>query len=132
MFTYCIKSILCASVLAVSLIGFTQDGAASELDSRYIRTWNGTWLSGMTSGKAILNVSEIGGQFSLTAIPSFGSDPAPISKIKSSEKQLEFQTVGADGRVMRVELKLSGDQGKLKGKAYYEGLHMEVELSRAQ
>ena len=127
-----IKSILLTSALIISLGALAQDGATSAIDSRYIGVWKGAWLEGMSSGKVILDMAESSGQFSFTALPRFGNDPAPISKIKHSETQLGFLTAGADGRVMRFDLKPSSDYKKLKGKAYYDGLHMEVQFTRMQ
>ena len=117
-------------VLMFSLGAFAQDNTVTTVDSRYIGVWKGKWLEGMSGGSAILDLAESSGQFSFTALPPFGADPAPINKIKGSDKQLEFQTVGADGRMMRFDLKPSGDYKKLKGRAYYNGLHMEIEFTR--
>ena len=116
--------------LMFSLSVLAQDNAVTTVDPRYVGVWKGKWLEGMSSGNAILDLAESSGQFSFTALPPFGTDPAPINKIKASDKQLEFQTVGADGRVMRFDLKPSGDYKKLKGRAYYDGLHMEIEFAR--
>jgi hypothetical protein len=106
------------------------DNDSTVVDARYIGTWAGNWLEGMSSGKATLQVKETSGELMFTALPSFGTQPTPITKMVGSEKRLGFQTVGADGRVMRFDLKPSGDYEKLKGKAYYDSLHMEVELTR--
>jgi hypothetical protein len=120
------KSILFASALVFSSTAFGDD----SVDSRYIGVWKGSWLEGMSSGKATLDIVQGSGALAVTALPWFGVEPAPLKSIKSSEKSLGFQTVGADGRVMRFDLKPSSDYKKLKGKAYYDGLHMELELTR--
>ena len=131
-----IRKLIISSLLNVALMfslgTLAQDNAVTTVDSHYVGVWKGKWLEGMSSGSAILDLAESSGQFSFTALPPFGTDPAPINKIKGSDKQLEFQTVGADGRVMRFNLKPSGDYKKLKGKAYYDGLHMEIEFTRTQ
>ena len=118
-------------VLMFSLGTLAQDKAVTAVDSHYVGVWKGKWLQGMSGGNAILDLAESGGQLSFTALPPFGTDPAPINKIKSSDKQLEFLAIGADGHVMRFDLKPSGDYKKLEGKAYYDGLHMEIEFTRA-
>lgn len=132
MFNKFIEGVLLAVTLLLSAAVLAQDGVTPAVESRYIGIWKGNWLEGMSSGAVTLDLAENGGQFSFSGLPAFGAEPAPISKINSSGKQLGFQTVGADGRVMRFELKPFADYKKLKGKAYYEGLHMEVEFSRVQ
>jgi hypothetical protein len=99
------KSVLFALALVYPATSFSQDG----VDSRYIGVWKGNWLEGMSSGKATLNISESSGLLSFTALPSFGVEPAPLKSIKGSEKSLGFQAIGADGRVMRFDLKPSSE-----------------------
>lgn len=105
------------------------DGDHSVIDSHFLGSWKGTWLEGMNSGKVTLEVRESSGELSFTTRPAFGTQSTPIAKIVGNEKQLRFQTVGADGHVVRFDLKPSKDYQKLKGKAYYDSLHMEMELS---
>ena len=107
------------------------DGDLSAIDSRFLGSWKGSWLEGMSSGKVTLEVRELSADLSFTARPAFGTQSAAIAKIVGNEKQLGFQMVGADGHVMRFDLKPSKDYQKLKGKAFYDNLHMELELSRA-
>jgi hypothetical protein len=120
------KSVLFVLALVFPATSFSQNG----IDSRYVGVWKGSWLEGMSSGKATLNIAESSGLLSFTAIPTFGVEPAPLKNIKGSEKSLGFQAIGADGRVMRFDLKPSSEYKKLKGKAHYDGLHMELELTR--
>ncbi len=120
------KSILFVLALVVPTTVSSQD----SVDSRYIGVWKGNWLEGMSSGKGSLAIGQNGGQLSFTALSWFGDEPVPLKGITGSEKSLGFQTIGADGRVMRFDLKPSNDYKKLKGKAHYDGLHMELELTR--
>jgi hypothetical protein len=120
------KSILFALVFVFPATVFSQD----SVNPKYIGVWKGIWLEGMSSGKATLNIAESGGVLSFTALPSFGVEAVALKSIKGSEKSLGFQAAGADGRVMRFDLKPSSDYKKLMGKAYYEGLHMELEFMR--
>ena len=106
------------------------DDDHAGLDARFAGVWEGSWLEGMSSGKATLTFKDESGELTFTNRPAFGARPASITKITRTEKQLRFQTVGADGYVMRFDLKPSKDYQKLKGKAYYDSLHMELELSR--
>jgi hypothetical protein len=121
-----LKSILFVLAVVLPATVSSQD----SVDSRYIGVWKGNWLEGMSSGKAFLAFGQSGGQLSFTALPWFGIEPAPLKGIKGSEKSLAFQTIGADGRVMRFDLKPSNEYKKLKGKAHYDGLHMELEFTR--
>jgi hypothetical protein len=125
-----IKCILFTLSLIVPLVASGADGDSRDIDSRYIGTWNGHWLEGMSSGKILLEVKENGGELSFTALPSFGANSAAIGKVMGNEQRLTFHTAGADGRTMRFDLKPSGDFKKLRGKAHYESLHMELELTR--
>lgn len=125
-----IKCILLFYGVMNFLAATAQDSAAPAVDTRYIGNWNGTWVEGMSSGNATLSITENGGQFAFTALPAFGRDPAAINKIKGTAGQLSFHVIGADGRVMRFELMPLSEFKKLKGKAHYDGLHMEVELFR--
>ena len=127
-----IKSIL---VLLFCLTGFAATGAdeaSLRVDNRYLGIWKGAWLEGMSSGKIQLEIKESTGHLTFTALPSFGAEAAILSKLGGTQQRLGFQTSGADGRVMRFNLSPSADFSKLKGKAHYDSLHMELELSRAQ
>lgn len=124
------KCSLLILLLAFPFLAFGADEIFSGVDHRFLGTWQGNWLEGMSSGKIKLDVKDGAGELSFTALPSFGMQPAAISKITGTEKRLGFYTAGADGRVMRFDLKPSEDFKKLKGKAYYETLHMELELTR--
>ena len=115
---------------AFSATNSADDNHAS-LDARFWGTWEGSWLEGMSSGKATLKLEDGNGELTFTARPAFGTQPVLITKITGIEKQLVFHTTGADGHVMRFDLKPSKDYQKLKGKAFYDSLHMELELSRA-
>jgi hypothetical protein len=126
-----LKCILACFGLLLALNSAAGDEAASTIDSRYIGTWNGNWLEGMSSGKIRLEIKEAGGDLSFTALPSFGIQPTQLRKVTSDDKRLAFLTTGADGKTMRFELKPSEDFKILKGKAHYESLHMELELTRA-
>ena len=126
-----IKSILYFLCLLAPQLGMGADGNAFAIDSRYLGTWKGTWLEGMSSGKIVLELNETAGELSFTALPSFGIQPVGISKVAGDGQCLVFHTTGANGRAMRFDLKPSGDFKKLKGKAHYETLHMELELTRA-
>ena len=117
-------------LLAFPFLAFSADEMSSTVDPRFFGTWQGNWLEGMSSGKVKLDVKEGAGELSLTALPSFGTQPVAITKISGTDKRIGFYTAGADGRVMRFDLKPSEDFKKLKGKAYYETLHMELELTR--
>ncbi len=125
-----LKSIFYITLAFIPIAVPAADGDPATLDSRYLGQWAGNWLEGMSSGKATLQVKETSGELMFSALPSFGTQPTPITKMVGTEKRLSFQTVGADGRVMRFDLKPSGDYKKLKGKAYYDTLHMELELMR--
>lgn len=107
-----------------------ENTSTTNLNSRYVGTWQGTWLEGMSSGKAKLEITEFSGQLSFTALPNFGAAPANLRKLAGNEKHFAFETAGADGRTMRFELKPSSDGKQLKGKAYYDSLHMEVEFAK--
>lgn len=126
-----IKSILFFAMLLIPALSSGADEQAINVDSRYLGSWNGTWLEGMSSGKVALEIRETGGQLSLSPLPNFGAQPAAIAKVVGNENRVGFQTAGADGRSMRFDLKPSGDFKKLTGKAHYDGLHMELELKRA-
>ena len=117
-------------LMTFSSLAVGADEVSSIVDARFLGTWQGNWLEGMSSGKIKLEVKEGAGELSFSALPSFGTQPAAISKISGTEKRLGFYTAGADARVMRFDLKPSEDFKKLKGKAYYETLHMELELTR--
>ena len=106
------------------------DDNHAGLDARFLGTWEGSWLEGMSSGKATLELKDGNGELTFTARPAFGTQAVSITKITGNEKQLGFQTIGPDGHVMRFDLKPSKDYQKLKGKAFYDNLHMELELSR--
>ncbi len=125
-----IKFILFALFFAAFATANAADNVNSSLDGRFLGTWEGSWLEGMSSGKATLTLKDESGELTFTTRPAFGARPVSITKITSTERQLGFQTVGADGYVMRFDLKPSKDYQKLKGKAYYDSLHMELELSR--
>jgi hypothetical protein len=122
-------------LLLLFLSAFASANAADDdqagLDARFAGVWEGSWLEGMSSGKATLTLKDESGELTFTNRPAFGALPASITKITRTEKQLRFQTVGVDSHVMRFDLKPSKDYQKLKGKAYYDSLHMELELSRA-
>ena len=124
------KCNLCILLMTFSSLAFGADEVSSIVDARFFGTWQGNWLDGMSSGKIKLVVKEEAGELSFTALPSFGTQSATISKISGTDKRLAFYTAGADGRVMRFDLKPGEDFKKLKGKAYYETLHMELELTR--
>lgn len=130
-----IKKIFQSVLLGIGLLFsagvIAQDSATPAVESRYTGVWKGNWLEGMSSGRITLEIAENGGQLSFSGRPAFGTDPVSISKIKHSDQQFGFQTAGADGGVMRFDLKPSADYKKLKGKAYYQELHMEVEINRA-
>ncbi len=126
-----LKCILACFGLLVALNSTAGDHGTAALDSRYIGTWSGNWLEGMSSGKIRVEIKEAGGELSFAALPSFGVQPAQLRKVTSDDKSLAFFTTGADGKTMRFELKPSGDFNILKGKAHYESLHMELELTRA-
>lgn len=115
---------------AISTTNAADDNHAS-LDARFWGTWEGSWLEGMSSGKATLELKDGNSELTFTTRPAFGTQPVSITKINGNEKQLGFHTVGADGHVMRFDLKPSKDYQKLKGKAFYDNLHLELELSRA-
>ena len=117
-------------VLVFPFLAFGADEVSSTIDLRFFATWQGNWLEGMSSGKIVLEIKEGSGELSFTALPSFGAHPATVNKIIGNNKRLGFHTAGADGRTMRFDLKPSEDFKKLKGKAYYETLHMELELIR--
>lgn len=112
---------------------FSTTNAADDdhagLDARFWGTWEGSWLEGMSSGKATLELKDGNSELTFTTRPAFGTQPVSITKIIGNEKQLGFQTIGADGHIVRFDLKPSKDYQKLKGKAYYDSLHMEMELS---
>jgi hypothetical protein len=124
------KCSLLIVLLAFPFLAFGADEGLSGIDPRFFGTWQGNWLEGMSSGKVTLAIKEGAGELSFTALPSFGAQSAAIGKITGDSKRLGFHTAGADGRVMRFDLKPSEDFKKLKGKAYYETLHMELELAR--
>ena len=107
-----------------------ESAPVTALDSRYAGVWQGTWLEGMSSGKAKLEITQSGGQLSFTSLPNFGVAPASLRKLTANEQRLSFETAGADGRTIRFELKPSGDHQRLQGKAYYDGLRMELDLSK--
>jgi hypothetical protein len=116
--------------LLLALNSTAGDEASAAVDSRYLGTWSGNWLEGMSSGKIRLEIKEGGGELLFTALPSFGVQPARLRKIAGDDKHLGFFTAGADGKTMRFELKPSADFKMLKGKVHYESLHMELELAR--
>ena len=120
---------------ALSVVTFSHSIAADSdrpmIDSRFIGTWKGSWLEGMSSGKVTLEVGKSHGDLSLTTRPSFGTQAVAIAKIVGVEKQLSFYATGADGHAMRFNLTPHKDYQTLKGKAYYDGLHMELDLARA-
>ncbi len=132
MFKKLFESVLLPIALLFSAGVDAQDGGTPAVEAQYIGVWKGNWLEGMSSGGVTLEIAENGGQLSFSGRPAFGTEPEPISKIKHSDQQLGFQTTGADGGAMRFELKPTADYQKLKGKAYYQGLHMEVEINRVQ
>ena len=117
-------------MLVCPILAVSAETALSAIDTRFFGTWKGSWLEGMSSGKIILEIKDEGGELSFTARPSFGAQPATINKITANDKRLGFHTAGADGRTMRFDLKPSDDFKKLKGNAFYETLHMELELIR--
>ena len=125
-----LKYILSCLGLLLALNAAAGEQASNTVDSRYIGTWSGNWLEGMSSGKILVEIKDGGGELSFTALPSFGAPPAQIRKVAGDDKRLGFHTAGADGRTMRFELKPTSDFMKLKGKAFYESLHMELELTR--
>jgi hypothetical protein len=126
-----LKCILACFGLLLALNSAAADDVPSTIDSRYIGTWSGNWLEGMSSGKIRVEIKEAGGELSFAALPSFGVQPAQLRKVAGDDKRLAFLTTGADGKTMRFDLKPSGDFKILKGKAHYESLHMELELTRA-
>lgn len=126
------KYLLICTGLLLALSSAAGDDVNATVDSRYLGTWNGNWLEGMSSGKIRLEIKESGGEISFTALPSFGVQPATLRKVAGDAKRLGFHTAGADGRTMRFDLKPSVDFKTLKGKAHYESLHMELDLVRAQ
>ena len=130
MLTIKTKFILLVLFFSVCSTTNAADDNHASLDTRFLGTWEGSWLEGMSSGKATLELKDGNGELTFTTRPAFGTQPVSITKINGNEKQLGFQTIGADGHVMRFDLKPSKDYQKLKGKAYYDSLHMELELSR--
>ena len=126
-----IKCIFYSIFLLVSFHIVAADTENLANDSRYVGSWKGTWLEGMSSGKVSLEITRTGGEFSFTARPNFGTQPASIAKMVTREKQLAFVVSGEDGQPIRFELKPSDEFKKLKGKAYYDNLHLELELLRA-
>ena len=131
-----IKALFCffTLVLNFSTAGFAGDEnpPITSLENRYEGRWQGNWLEGMSSGKAALEVTESGAQMSLSSLPVFGAAPISVTKLTSDDKQLKFTAVGADGRSYRFDLKPSSNGSKLIGKAFYDSLHMELELARAK
>jgi hypothetical protein len=123
------------TLFALAVIAFSPSIAADSdrpmIDSRFIGTWKGSWLEGMSSGKVTLEVGESRGDLSLTTRPAFGTQAVAIAKIVGVEKQLGFYATGADGHAMRFNLTPDKDYKTLKGKAYFDGLHMELDLTRA-
>lgn len=127
-FLFCLFALLLNFSAAV--IAADESTSTTNLDGRYVGVWEGAWLEGMSSGKVKLEITESGGQLSFTSLPNFGVTPASVRKLTGNEKRLGFETAGADGRTMRFELKPSSDNKQLKGKAYYDGLHMELDLAK--
>ena len=126
-----IKCLFYSIFLLASFHTLAADPESLANDSRYVGAWKGTWLEGMSSGKVSLEITRTGGEFSFTARPNFGTQPASITKMVNSEKQFAFVVSGEDGQAIRFELKPSDEFEKLKGKAYYDNLHLELELLRA-
>ena len=128
------KFLFCGFALLLNcspaLMAADESAPATAIDGRYVGVWEGAWLEGMSSGKVKLEITESGGQLSFTSLPNFGVTPASVRKLTGNEKRLGFETAGADGRTIRFELKPSSDNKQLKGKAYYDGLHMELDLAK--
>ena len=116
--------------LLAPFISNAADEVGAAEDSRYQGKWEGNWLEGMSSGKVSLAIVAVNSEIAFTARPTFGTEPTVISKIKGTDKTLTFYVTGADGHAMRFELKPAKDYKILRGKAYYDNLHMELELSR--
>ena len=81
-----------------------ENTSTTNLNSRYVGTWQGTWLEGMSSGKAKLEITEFSGQLSFTALPNFGAAPANLRKLAGNAEML-----GLGGKHKGSEAK-KGDQ----------------------
>jgi hypothetical protein len=119
-----------AITVTLAMLAFALGMPAHAADVAAVNgKWEGPWYRGMTSGKAVFEISDQGGTVQLTNSETFGDEARPLKKLEFDGKTLRFVADGGAGP-MTVALKLNERGDQMKGMGKYEGFPVRFELMR--
>lgn len=125
-------SMILRGLLAVALAAALEQGACDDQATAQPGSWRGPWYLGMTSGVAVLELTDDGGTLTLTNNEKFGEEPVRITDLERLPGSLQFRALGADGKPLECRIPVTVEGSRALGFCRYGGFNLRFEFSRSR